>query len=125
MKALKERGGGRRIDLGSQRLLASAPMGLLLQRFADPETERAFLRAERVERGQAIRALIVIAIATLLSYIVLNPLHFPPEGVIAYNRAAGALIAVLVGFFAADPDRFYLDTALDRSAGLRRDGGRR
>ncbi len=55
-------------------------MSLLIQRFPDPATERAFLRAERVERGQAIRALIVIAARTLLSYIVLNPMHFPPRG---------------------------------------------
>ena len=54
-------------------------MGGLFQSFPDPETERAFLRAERSERGQAIRALIVIAIATLLSYIVINPMHFPPR----------------------------------------------
>jgi hypothetical protein len=57
-------------------------MGPLLQRFDDPETERAFLRAEREERGRAIRALIVIAAATLFFYIVINPMHFPREGVI-------------------------------------------
>ena len=74
-------------------------MGPLLQRFDDPETERAFLRAERKERGQAIRALIIIAAATLLSYIIINPMHFPPDGVVAYNVAAGALIAVMAGFW--------------------------
>jgi class 3 adenylate cyclase len=84
-------------------------MGLLLQRFDDPETERAFLRAERAERGQAIRALIVIAIATLLSYIVINPMHFPPEGVIAYTRAAATLIVLMVGFFLLTRTQFYLD----------------
>ena len=68
--------------------LASRRDEPVLQRFDDPETERAFLRAERAERGQAIRALIVIAIATLISYIVINPMHFPPAGVIAYTQAA-------------------------------------
>ena len=51
----------------------------LFQRFSDPDTERAYLRAERSARGQPIRALIVIAVVTLLSYIVLNPLHLPPN----------------------------------------------
>jgi class 3 adenylate cyclase len=84
-------------------------MGLLLQRFEDPETERAFLRAERGERGQAIRALIAIAIATLLSYIVINPMHFPPAGVIAYTEAAAALIVLMIGFFLLTRSQFYLD----------------
>jgi adenylate cyclase len=81
----------------------------LLQRFDDPETERAFLRAERAERGQAIRALIVIAVATLLSYIVINPMHFPPEGVIAYTKAAGTLIVLLIGFSLLTRTRLYLE----------------
>jgi adenylate cyclase len=84
-------------------------MSLLLQRFDDPETERAFLRAERSERGQAIRALIVIAIATLLSYIVINPMHFPPAGVIAYTQAAATLIVLMIGFFLLTRSQFYLD----------------
>lgn len=78
-------------------------------RFSDPETERAYLLAERAARGQPIRALIVIAVVTLLSYIVINPLHFPPEGVMAYTLAAGFLIAVLSAFFALTRTRFYLD----------------
>ena len=84
-------------------------MNLLLQRFEDAETERAFLRAERRERGQAIRALIVIAAATLLSYIIINPMHFPPAGVIAYTWAAGALIAMMIGFFLLTRSQIYLD----------------
>lgn len=83
----------------------------VLARFEDAETEHAFLRAERAERGQAIRALIVIAAATLLSYIFLNPMHFPPEGVIAYSQAAGALIIFMVGFFLLTRTRFYLERA--------------
>lgn len=90
--------------------LASAPMSAFLQRFDDPETERAFLRAERVERGFAIRALIVIAALTLLSYVGLNPMHFPPSGVIAYNMAAGALIAAMAGLFALSKTHFYRET---------------
>jgi class 3 adenylate cyclase len=83
-------------------------MGGLLQSFPDPETERAFLRAERIERGQAIRALIVIAIGTLISYIILNPMHFPREGVIAYTQAAGAFIVAMLGFFFLTRTQVYL-----------------
>ena len=68
-------------------------MNPLRQRFADPETELAFLRAERTARGQPIRALIVIAVVTLISYIVINPMHLPTEGVRAYTLAAVFLIA--------------------------------
>lgn len=78
-------------------------------RFDDPETERAFLRVERMQRGRAIRALVVIAIATILGYIVINPLHFPPEGVRAYVRAAGSLIVLMAGFFLLTRTRFYLE----------------
>ena len=84
-------------------------MSPLLQRFEDPETERAFLRAERKERGQAIRALIVIAAATLISYILINPMHFPPAGVVAYSWAATILIALLAGFWLLSRTSFYLD----------------
>jgi class 3 adenylate cyclase len=84
-------------------------MGGLFQRFPDAETERAFLRAERIERGQAIRTLIVIAIATLISYIVLNPMHFPREGVVAYTQAAGSLIVVLLSYFFLTRTQLYLD----------------
>jgi adenylate cyclase len=84
-------------------------MGPVLQRFDEPEIERAFLRAERKERGQAIRALIVIAAASLLSYIVINPMHFPPAGVIDYTWAASALIFLLAGFWLLSRTSFYLD----------------
>jgi adenylate cyclase len=84
-------------------------MGGLFQSFPDPATERAFLRAERIERGQAIRALIVIAIATLLSYIVLNPMHFPREGVVAYTQAAGAFILAMLGLFFLTRTQVYLE----------------
>jgi len=80
-----------------------------LKRFEDPETERAFLRAERAERGRAIRALIVIAAATLLSYIAINPMHFPREGVIAYAQAASALIGLLTCFWLLSRTSLYLD----------------
>jgi hypothetical protein len=84
-------------------------MGVLLQRFDDPATEREFVRCEREARGPAIRALIVIAIATLLSYIVLNPMHFPREGVIQYTAAAAALIAGMLTLFFLSKTQFYLD----------------
>lgn len=78
-------------------------------RFDDPETERAFLRAERGSRAGAIRALIVIGIATVLGYILLNPLHFPPEGVAAYVRAGATLIAFLLGYWLLTRTRTYVD----------------
>jgi class 3 adenylate cyclase len=86
-------------------------LGVLLRRFGDPAVEREFLRSERSERGPAIRALIVVAIATLLSYIVLNPMHFPREGVIAYTAAASTLIAGMLGLFFLTRTEFYLDRA--------------
>jgi len=83
-------------------------MGVLLPRFAEPDLERAFLRAERAERGQAIRALIVIAVVTLFSYITLNPVHFPREGVVAYTAAAAAMIVGMTGFFLLTRTELYL-----------------
>lgn len=83
-------------------------MGVLLRRFDDPAVERDYLRSERLARGQAIRALIVIAVATLLCYIVLNPMHFPREGVIAYTAAATALIAGMLALFFLTKTEFYL-----------------
>lgn len=84
-------------------------MGALMPRFADPETERAFLRGERAGRGRAIRALTLVGIATLLSYIVLNPMYFPREGVIVYTTAAAVLMTLLAGFFLLTRTRFYLE----------------
>ena len=84
-------------------------MAALAPRFADPALESAFLRTERDKRGRAIRALIAIAVATLLGYIVINPLHFPPEGVAAYARAAGSLIVLMIGFWLLTQTDFYLD----------------
>lgn len=84
-------------------------MGALMPRFADPGTERAFLRTERAGRGRAIRALTLIGIATLLSYIMLNPMHFPREGVVAYTSAATVLTALLASFFLLTRTRFYLE----------------
>ena len=83
--------------------------GVLLRRFEDPKVEREFVRTERAARGPAIRALIVIAVATLLSYIVLNPMHFPREGVIEYTMAATALIAGMLVLFFLSRTEFYLD----------------
>jgi adenylate cyclase len=84
-------------------------LGVLWRRFDDPAVEREFVRTERAARGPAIRALIVIAIATLLSYIMLNPMHFPPAGVIAYTAAASTLSAGLIALFFLTKTEFYLD----------------
>ncbi|MGQ0661969.1 adenylate/guanylate cyclase domain-containing protein [Sphingosinicella sp.] len=82
-------------------------MAAFAPRFADPETERAFLSEERAQRGRAIRALIVIAVATLGSYILINPMHFPRAGVTAYAAAAAVLGAMMIGFFLLTQTRLY------------------
>jgi adenylate cyclase len=84
-------------------------MSVLFQRFSNPETEREYLRSERTARAKPIRALIVIAVATLISYMVMNPLHFPREGVLAYSAAAIAFSILLVGLLLATRTRFYLE----------------
>ena len=86
-------------------------LGALFRQFGDPAVERAFLRSERAARGPAIRALIVVAVATLLSYIVLNPMHFPRDGVIAYTAAATTLAAGMTGLFFLTRTQFYLERA--------------
>ncbi|WP_298015750.1 adenylate/guanylate cyclase domain-containing protein [uncultured Parasphingopyxis sp.] len=81
----------------------------IFNRFDDAETERAYVTSERRARIPASRALILIGIATFVSYITLNPMYFPREGVIAYNIAAGLFMAVLAGFFLLTRTRFYLE----------------
>lgn len=83
-------------------------MGAVFRHFPDPETERDYVRSERTARGPAIRALIVIAAATLISYIVMNPMHFPREGVLAYTAAALFLIALLAALFLLTRTELYL-----------------
>lgn len=81
----------------------------IINRFADPALERNYVQAEREARIPATRALILIGIATFLSYISMNPMYFPREGVVAYNVAAGVFIAVLAGFLFLTQTRFYLE----------------
>src|SRR3546814_5981708 len=83
-------------------------MGVLFQHFPDSEAERDFVRSKRADRAPAIRALIIIAIATLGSYIVMNPMHFPRAGVLVYTAAALAFIAILLGLFFVTKTEFYL-----------------
>ncbi|QLC26108.1 hypothetical protein HFP57_14480 [Parasphingopyxis algicola] len=81
----------------------------LLNRFDDPGTEKRYVTSERAARIPASRALILIGIATFLTYITLNPMHFPREGVIAYNIAAAVFMAVLGSFYLLTLTRFYLE----------------
>ena len=81
----------------------------MLGRFEDPDTERAYVEGERLARIPGTRFLAGIGIVTLLSYIGFNPLHFPREGVIAYNLAAGIFIAALVGIIALTFTWFYVE----------------
>jgi adenylate cyclase len=82
---------------------------VLFQRFSNDPTERAYLRSERAARGPAIRALILIAIATFVSYMFLNPMYFSRGGVVAYTVAAVACTVVLIGYYAVSKSQFYLD----------------
>ncbi|MGZ8311375.1 MAG: adenylate/guanylate cyclase domain-containing protein, partial [Allosphingosinicella sp.] len=51
----------------------------------------------------------IVAVATLFSYIVLNPMHFSPDGLIAYISSASALIVLMIGFFLLTRTEVYLD----------------
>jgi len=84
-------------------------MGQLFRRFADPGTERAFVRSERRARGPALRALCVIAGVGLVGYMIANPLVLPRDASIAYNIAAFSLIATLALLFLASRTEFYAD----------------
>lgn len=81
----------------------------MLFRFEDAATERAYVHAERTARIPATRILATIGIATLVSYIGFNPMHFPREGVLEYNIAAGLFIAMLLGVFALTYTRLYVE----------------
>lgn len=82
---------------------------MLLKRFDDTEIERTYVQAERVDRIPATRFLSALSIATLISYIGFNPMHFPREGVLEYNIAAGLFIALLLGFYGLTYTRFYIE----------------
>ena len=81
----------------------------LLGTFDDPAEERAYVTRERIARIPATRFLAGIGIVTLISYIGFNPLHFPMEGVLAYNYAAGPFILLLVGIMGLTFTRFYVE----------------
>jgi class 3 adenylate cyclase len=82
-------------------------MGRLFRRFADPETERTFVRSERIARSPALRALCVIAAIGLVGYMIANPLVLPRDESIAYNIAAFGLIATLALLFLVSRTSFY------------------
>ncbi len=83
----------------------------MLFKFDDPAVEKAYVTSEREARVPATRFLAGIGIVTLISYIVFNPMHFPTEGVLAYNMAAGPFILVLVCIVALTFTRFYFENA--------------
>jgi class 3 adenylate cyclase len=82
-------------------------MGRLFRRFADPETERTFVRSERIARSPALRALCVIAAIGLVGYMIANPLVLPRDESIAYNIAAFGLIATLALLFLVSRTSLY------------------
>lgn len=81
----------------------------IINRFADADMERDYMVQERSARIPATRALILIALVTFVSYLTLNPMYFPREGVIEYTFAAGCFMAVLGLFFWLSFQKFYLD----------------
>ncbi|MEO1044080.1 MAG: adenylate/guanylate cyclase domain-containing protein [Pseudomonadota bacterium] len=81
----------------------------IINRFADSATERDYMVHERDARIPATRALILIGIVTFISYLTLNPMYFPREGVIEYTIAAGCFMAVLALYFWFTFQRFYLE----------------
>ncbi len=81
----------------------------LLGKFDDPDTERAYIASEREARIPATRFLAGIGIVTLISYIAFNPMHFPLDGVLAYNLAAGPFVVLLVGLTALTFTRTYVE----------------
>lgn len=84
-------------------------MMAIINRFDDAETERRYVEGERRARIPASRALLLIGIATFVSYLTLNPMYFPREGVIAYNIAAGLFMAILASFFVLTTTRIYIE----------------
>ncbi len=83
----------------------------MLGRFEDPLVEQTYVRSEREARVPATRFLAAVGIVTLISYIGFNPLHFPIEGVLEYNMAAGPFVLLLVGLFALTFTKFYIEHA--------------
>lgn len=83
----------------------------MLGRFDDPLAERAYVMSEREARVPATRFLAAVGVVTLISYIGFIPMHFPIEGVLQYNMAAGPFVLLLVGLFALTFTRFYIEQA--------------
>ncbi len=83
----------------------------MLGRFEDPKIERDYVESERVARIPATRFLAGIGIVTLISYIGFNPMHFPMEGVLAYNMAAGPFVLLLVALVGLTFTKFYVEQA--------------
>ncbi len=81
----------------------------MLPRFDDPEVEKSYVTHERLARVPGTRFLAGVGIVTLISYIGFNPMHFPIEGVLQYNYAAGPFVMLLVGLFALTFTEFYID----------------
>jgi class 3 adenylate cyclase len=77
-------------------------------RFEDPAVERAYVEGERRARIPGTRFLAAMGMVTLISYIGFNPLHFPREGVIAYNIAAAVFLTFLAGVIGLTFTRFYI-----------------
>lgn len=77
--------------------------------FGDPAIERAYVESERIARIPATRFLAALGIVTLVSYIGFNLMHFPTEGVLAYNMVAGPFILLLAGIVGLTFTRFYVE----------------
>ena len=76
----------------------------ILNRFEDPELERAYIVEERAKWRSALRALIVISLGIFITFALMNPLFFPAESLIIYNMVSFAMIVALLGGTADDLD---------------------
>lgn len=80
----------------------------MLGKFDNPETERAYVTHERAARIPGTRFLAAMGVGTLITYMGFNPMHFPREGVLDYNIAAGLMILVLLSVAGLTFTRFYV-----------------
>ncbi|MDY7099396.1 MAG: hypothetical protein SXU28_14780, partial [Pseudomonadota bacterium] len=81
----------------------------MLGRFDDPALESAYVTSEREARIPATRFLAGIGVITLISYIGFNPMHFPLEGVLEYNMAAGPFVLLLTGLIGLTFTKLYIE----------------
>ncbi len=81
----------------------------LINRFADPAEERAYVQGERAIRLKTTRILVVISMAIYLGFSTLNPIFFPGEVLIFYNITVIFLVVLLAFSYFVTSTRYYLE----------------